>query len=117
MPTAAIDPNAALALLRELVARTRSADTNRTDLGVLAKTLAEEIGALDTWLSVGGALPAAWERSRPRLRMRGKAYSEQIADQRPSIEGCRAILCAARSMNVAHTTIARRPSFAVIHSA
>ena len=66
MPTAAIDPNAALALLRELVARTRSADTNRTDLGVLAKTLAEEIGALDTWLSVGGALPAAWKRSGPQ---------------------------------------------------
>jgi hypothetical protein len=54
MPTAAIDPNAALALLRELVARTRSADTDRTDLGVLAKTLAEEIGAVDTWLSAGG---------------------------------------------------------------
>jgi len=69
MPTAAIDPNAALALLRELVARTRSADTDRTDVGVLAKTLAKEI-ALDTWLSAGGALPTAWERPRPRLRMR-----------------------------------------------
>jgi hypothetical protein len=66
MPTAAIDPNAALALLRELVARTRSADTDWTDLGVLAKTLAEEIGALDTWLSAGGALPAAWKRSGPQ---------------------------------------------------
>jgi hypothetical protein len=66
MPTAAIDPNAALALLRGLIARTRSADADRTDLGVLAKTLAEEIGALDTWLSAGGALPAAWQRSRPQ---------------------------------------------------
>jgi hypothetical protein len=54
MPTAAIDPNAALAR------------TDRTDLGVLAKTLAGEIGALDTWLSAGGALPAAWQRSRPQ---------------------------------------------------
>jgi hypothetical protein len=63
MPTAAIDPNAALALLRELITRTRSADTDRTDLGVLAKTLAEEIGALDTGLSAGGALPAAWQRA------------------------------------------------------
>ena len=44
----------------------RSTDADRTDLGVLAKTLAEEIGALDTWLSAGGALPAAWERSRPQ---------------------------------------------------
>ena len=73
MPTAAIDPNAALALLRELVARTRSADTDRTDPVVLAKTLAEEISALDTWLSAGGALPSAWERSRPRLPMRSAA--------------------------------------------
>ena len=68
MPTAAIDPDAALALLRELVARTRSADTDRTDPVVLAKTLAEEIGALDTWLSAGGALPTAWKRSRRTVR-------------------------------------------------
>lgn len=54
-----MDPDAALARMRELIARERESfvETDATELSEL-------IDGLDQWLSKGGFLPAAWRKSR-----------------------------------------------------
>lgn len=59
-----MDPNAALAEIRELLAQ----DRRQLDAGGLhrddAATLMERLEALDEWLSKGGFLPADWGQHR-----------------------------------------------------
>lgn len=50
-----MDPDAALAEIRELVDRIKAADSRHT-----VQRLAELVDGLDQWLSRGGFLPAAW---------------------------------------------------------
>lgn len=66
-----MDPNAALQQLRDLTSDVlRESDGAPLDV---RRSLAEAFQALDSWLSTGGFLPAAWERQpvaprRPRVR-------------------------------------------------
>lgn len=59
-----MDPDAALANARTLVARLRRAQAQGQDQAVasVAAELADAFDALDDWLSGGGFLPAAWAR-------------------------------------------------------
>lgn len=52
-----MDPNATLAKLRRLASTLQNADG-------LGGEIAETFDILDTWLSHGGFLPAAWDASR-----------------------------------------------------
>ena len=49
-----MDPNACLKAIRELIAEVS------TGSEIDAERLAELVDALDTWISRGGFLPAAW---------------------------------------------------------
>lgn len=53
-----MDPNAALAEIRELVAKIDSPDWHHTD----ASRLCDLVDGLDQWMSRGGFLPVAWAR-------------------------------------------------------
>ncbi len=53
-----MDPNACLAEIRQLIAKSYS---NKRDFGD-ADRLAELIESLDTWISTGGFLPKVWEK-------------------------------------------------------
>jgi hypothetical protein len=65
-----MDPNATLAIMRQTIAQFRQAyddhdPTNAKrstmdELIDLGDTLAESAGALDDWITSGGARPAAW---------------------------------------------------------
>ncbi len=57
-----MDPNAALAEVRELIQFINNPMVHRTAEGHAydARDLAEKVGALDTWLSNGGFKPADW---------------------------------------------------------
>lgn len=57
-----MDPNAALAEIRDIVGR-----FNRDGGLVVDARLAELIDGLDGWLSKGGFLPDAWTNGGPRL--------------------------------------------------
>ena len=59
-----MDPNAALASLREALADAREAaegDSNDAEIEAWQE-VGERIDALDQWLSNGGFLPSAWAR-------------------------------------------------------
>jgi hypothetical protein len=53
-----MDPNAALANLREMVAESDAGDVDPADT---AWEFQEQFKALDEWLSKGGFKPAAWD--------------------------------------------------------
>lgn len=53
-----MDPNAALAALRAMVAESEAGDVDAADTAV---EFQEQFAALDTWLSQGGFKPLAWE--------------------------------------------------------
>ena len=62
-----MDPNAALALIREIIAETRNGDDLTSLLeneGDRALALIEAVSGLDGWLSKGGILPAEWQKGR-----------------------------------------------------
>lgn len=56
-----MDPNAALARIRELVAELDGWPDTSEHWIVTASELAETVTGLDTWLSSGGFLPLAWQ--------------------------------------------------------
>ncbi len=57
-----MDPDEALRRARDMVRR-YSETGNTADIPDVA-TLADAFEALDSWLSAGGFLPAAWQRGR-----------------------------------------------------
>jgi len=57
-----MDPNAALANLRALVAESEAGDVDPRDT---AEEFHEQFAALDEWLSKGGFLPTAWQTQDP----------------------------------------------------
>lgn len=58
-----MDPNAALAQLRELAATAGGlADGDPLDVAQTLTSFAAALEDLDRWLSAGGFLPAAWAR-------------------------------------------------------
>jgi hypothetical protein len=61
----AMDPNATLAELRELVADPTPADAGLW--GIRLERMSELVEALDGWLCKGGFLPDAWCNGGPRL--------------------------------------------------
>lgn len=68
-----MDPNAALKNIREAVGELR----NQDDDGVLDGTsqvgfLLESVEALDEWLTKGGFLPTAWQRTDPLVDDEGR---------------------------------------------
>lgn len=56
-----MDPNTALARMRELVDRVQNAGLNDDAWGI-ADEMAEVFQGLDVWLTRKGALPVLWER-------------------------------------------------------
>jgi hypothetical protein len=59
-----MDPNATLDRIRELVASINKNDgLDEDDFQSMASELAEYVEALDEWISKGGFLPTAWQRS------------------------------------------------------
>lgn len=59
-----MDPNAALAQLRKMVARMNGGgegEVSEVEASVIAEEMAEHFGALDDWLRTGGFKPKDWE--------------------------------------------------------
>lgn len=71
-----MDPDEALRQARLLIAQMRVEDTPPGGIGTSptfvqhARDLAEQVEALDEWLSKGGFLPKAWQRFLPKAWQR-----------------------------------------------
>lgn len=62
-----MDPNTALSNLRNLTAMVINTENlEHSDQLDLLDSLAEQVEALDEWLTRGGFLPSAWQSQGPR---------------------------------------------------
>lgn len=85
-----MDPNANLQEQYEIAERLLGGGGSARSRALDALRLAELVGALDGWISKGGALPTTWamsRRSRRALkararieRLRGRALEKQVVD-------------------------------------
>lgn len=100
-----MDPNAALAELRALVADGHETDSDDHD------RIAELVRALDTWISRGGFLPAAWQQpaARPHVTEHNRTQGAALAARYPAARGT-APICNATAPGPVHEYTCTRPA-------